>query len=554
MAPPGENDPSELCVGASMAQSAVQSEPLSPPSPPAAQRPRAVPGVRWRPLLLGSLAGLLYVAGFPGGDWHRFTFVLGLVAFVPAVLGTRGLGLRGALLVGGAMGLVSHLIAYHWLIHLLREFAGLPWPLAALGWVLLCLAQGASFGVGVAAAHWLRQRTGWPWAATLAVGLTAMDFVYPLLFPSYVANTLGGATWLMQGADVFGVLGGTALVGVVNGALADWLEARRDKRAAPRRVLAGAALLLVVWTGYGAVRSAQVDADASAAEKLEVGLVQHNLGGMANLTDRREGLLRLVRGTRDLAGRGADLVVWPEGALSRIVQEGRTNVVDEVLGGLRQPLLFGATRVQLDERGDRIPYNSAFISDASGEVSGSYDKTVLLAMGEYIPGDWLYPDIYRLIPAASRWGRGTRTAPLELGSWRLGTYICYEDIIPRHVQKLMAERDGARPDVMVNITNDSWYGHTTEPAIHLSLATWRAVEHRRALVRSTNTGVSAIVDPAGRVVAQTGMQEEATLLAPVPRMTGRTVYQVIGDVAGWASLALLAAGGGLARRRSSTAA
>jgi apolipoprotein N-acyltransferase len=119
--------------------------------------------------------------------------------------------------------------------------------------------------------------------------------------------------------------------------------------------------------------------------------------------------------------------------------------------------------------------------------------------------------------------------------------VCYEDLIPTLVRKIW-KKDGPA-DVLVNVTNDSWYGDTHEPLIHLVLASFRSIETRRALIRSTNTGISAIVDPSGRIVQRTGQWTQETLVADVPLIEdgSTTVYMKAGDVVGWlaASLALL---------------
>lgn len=500
---------------------------------------------RRRQLALAALGGVLYVLAFPGVD----QFYLAFIAFVPTILAARHTSVRRAVWLGAVTGFVSHLGGYYWVVHLLREFAYLPLPVAIFGWLLVCVGQGASFGVGVGLARWLQKRTQWPWAMTLAVGLTAMDFLYPLLFPSYIANTMGGWLWMMQTADIWGVLGVTALVGAINGALADLVIAQRKKKPLPARVLASVGL---VWTAslvYGVVRIGQTDARAADAPTLRVGLVQANVGGAANHQNSQEAVRRHVRATKALYADGVDLVVWPEGAYSRVVDPERSNVVDGLLQGTPQALLFGATRLDVDRHGASLPHNSAFLSDATGKVVGWYDKTVLLAFGEYIPGgDW-FPQIYKWLPYSSHFGRGKSTAPLELNGWKLGTYICYEDIVPRFVRTMMVPSGGARPHVMVNITNDSWYGDTTEPPIHLSLAKYRAVEHRRALVRSTNTGISALVDPAGRVVKQTRTYREETLVGDVPKMTGDTLYQHLGDTVGYLALGVLLLGGVVGRRK-----
>lgn len=495
-------------------------------------------------LLLAALSGVLYVLAFPGVD----QFYLAFVAFVPAMLAARHATVRRAVLLGAVAGFVSHLGGYYWVVHLLREFAHLPLPAAVGGWLLVCLGQGASFGVGLGLARFLNARTGWPFALTLPVGLVAMDFLYPLLFPSYVGNTMAGALWLMQTADLWGVLGVSGLVGAVNGGLVDVLAARVDRRPFPLRpaIASGAVLLFALI--YGAVQVSRIDARMAQAPSLKVGMVQSNIGGQLHHEDRGRSNRIHREMTRELAAQGVDLVVWPEGAWTGRVDPEHTNVRLSVLGGLEQPLLFGATRYGPDANGVRLPFNSAFLADGSGKVVGSYDKIQLLAFGEYVPGaDW-FPQIYEWLPYAARFGRGMTTEPLPFGEWKLGTYICYEDILPRFVQRIMAPRDGVRPHLMVNITNDSWYGDTTEPPIHLALARFRSVEHRRALVRSTNTGISAFVDATGRVTGKTRTYVRESLVGTVPLLEGDTVYQRLGDVVGFAALGLLVFGGWRRRR------
>ena len=112
--------------------------------------------------------------------------------------------------------------------------------------------------------------------------------------------------------------------------------------------------------------------------------------------------------------------------------------------------------------------------------------------------------------------------------------ICYEDIFPGQVRSLMRGGQDLRiPDVLINLTNDSWYGKTTEPIEHLALASFRSIEHRRSLVRSTNTGISAFVDPVGRIAARSGIWTRETLVDRVAMMQGRTVYALLGDWLGW---------------------
>jgi apolipoprotein N-acyltransferase len=180
-----------------------------------------------------------------------------------------------------------------------------------------------------------------------------------------------------------------------------------------------------------------------------------------------------------------------------------------------------------------------------GKILGTYDKMVLVPFGEYIPFGDTFTWLYSWSPYSSRFWPGENEEPLQLGKHLLSVNICYEDIFPGQIRMLM---NGGRyhriPEAMFNLTDDSWYGNTVEPMEHLALASFRAIEHRRPLVRSTNTGISAIVDPVGRVDHSIRQWTKGTLIRLIPMMHGRTVYAVIGDSLGWlcAILVLLGIG------------
>jgi apolipoprotein N-acyltransferase len=218
-----------------------------------------------------------------------------------------------------------------------------------------------------------------------------------------------------------------------------------------------------------------------------------------------------------------------------------------VLRGFDTPVLFGALswepRVpdESDHRTRRL-YNTAVLVDGKGRVVGMTDKIFLLAFGETIPLGDTFPIFYEWIPEASRFTPGREPSVIRWGDKTLGMLVCYEDILPRFANEVMA----LEPDVLINITNDAWFGRTGEPYLHMMLAAMRAVEHRRTLIRSTNTGVSVVVDPVGRILQQTSMDDAEVLVADVPLMKGRTLYSRIGEAFGhgcvaWAFLVLVVA-------------
>ena len=139
------------------------------------------------------------------------------------------------------------------------------------------------------------------------------------------------------------------------------------------------------------------------------------------------------------------------------------------------------------------------------------------------------PFLYKLSPNTGSFTRGAHTKPLVHNGIKYGVLICYEDILPNFVLDVMK----SRPDILINITNDAWFGDTHEPIIHLALSVFRSVEHRRYLVRSTNTGISAFIAPTGEITHQTGTFTQETLLASVIPLSTDTLYSQFGNWLGW---------------------
>jgi apolipoprotein N-acyltransferase len=216
-----------------------------------------------------------------------------------------------------------------------------------------------------------------------------------------------------------------------------------------------------------------------------------------------------------------DLIVWPETSYMHALPRSLPASGAAVRADLDAPLLFGGVRREGERR-----FNSAMLVDADGIIRSAYDKRFLIPFAEYVPLGDLFPAWAEAAPTLSRFDAGERSTVLSLGDWRIATPICYETIRPGYVRELV--RSGA-PHLLVSLTNDGWFGDSPEPRIHLALARFRAIEHRRYLVRATNTGISAIVDPLGRVVAQTEVFEAASIAGDVRLLEARTLYERFGS-------------------------
>jgi len=528
-------------------------------------------------VLLAALAGtLLFLACADFDVWPLAWF--GLLPLLFVLLDEDGQPrVKRPFLYGYITGLFANGGGFYWIVGLLMRFGHLPF-LAALPLFLLLIAyQALTFGLFATILCRLRRHLDVPvtWLAPLV--WVACELCVPYVFPWYLAITQAWVPPVIQIADITGPLGVSFVLVLSNGAL--WqvftsvlagrsLLGREHSRllAKSMRPPLGAALTIVLVLGYGSVRIYQIDHERATAEKVKVGVVQANIGIHEKFVPglREEQHAVHLRLSQELSQQGAELIVWPESsypyplprAFSRDFpdQDGR-----KLQRGFRTPLLFGA--LTLDRSSDGwVPYNTALLLDESGNVRGSFDKNFLLIFGEYLPFARQLSFLRELIPEISNFARGTetRTFPFDHRGKRysLGPMICYEDIIPAFGRRLFSSP--TPPNLMVNITNDAWFGATSEPYEHLALAVFRAVEHRVDLVRAVNTGVSAFIDAAGRVYKKgpavdpmlTPNVQPVTLLADAALLQPGGLYQSLGDTFGGACLVLVGLLGLLARRRA----
>jgi apolipoprotein N-acyltransferase len=477
---------------------------------------------------LAVLCGVLYFLAFPGMNLWPLAFV----AVAPLVVALRGQTPRRALGLGWTAGFTMTMCGFYWLLTMLQVFSGFGTPLCLVFMVILCAYQAGRIGL----AGWLYGRAetrGWPAAPVFAAAFVTSELVFPLLFPWYYGATVHNAVVFLQTAD----LGGPYLVGLVlvaaNLGVAELVIARREHRTPDRRVLQVALAVPAVAALYGYVRLRMVDAAAAEAEPVKVGIIQGN----QPLLGRHNALGVHLARTKELKEKGVDLVVWSEGASARADRESPDyqEVRRAFTNRLGVPTVVGGLLVRPPKGSEHAVYfNTALMADTDGSIKGRYDKQYLLAFGEYIPFGDTFPVLYEVSPNSSRFSAGSSLEPLPFGTHKISAMICYEDILPGFVNGMVQHAD---PDLLVNLTNDTWFGDSTEPWIHLALAKLRAVEHRRYLIRSTNSGVSALVDPVGRVPLHGATFTEEALIGVAKFMRSKTGYEILGDWP-WRLLAL----------------
>lgn len=474
----------------------------------------------------------LYAAAAAGGlliavCFLRFAlFPLAWVAFVPLLwVVPRAVSARQAAKLGFVAGLATNLPAFYWLVYTIHVFGGFGVALATLFYVTLTLFTAGQF-VLFALALW---RTGpGPLAVAPPLVWVCLEFLFPNLFPWRLAHTQWHVPVLLQVGDLTGPYAlSFAMVWFSAGLVA---LGQRPRRWAP---LGAAATLAAAIAAYGAVRLPAIDAAITAAPAMRVALVQGNIGleekgDIRYFTVNVDTYRRLSAAVQD----AVDLLVWPETVQQEWIPADAVGLDDKThpFPETRRPLIFGSLAYRLTGPREADEFNSAFIVGPDARVLGRYDKRILMPFGEYLPLSSLIPAIKEISPMSGSYTAGKTVAIFDVpGKARVGQLICYEDLLADMVRE--TTRGGA--EVLATILNDAWYGDTAAPHQHQALALWRTVENRRYLLRGSNSGVTSIIDPAGRVVAEGGVFREEVVTGTVHPLQIETIYTRYGDVFAW---------------------
>jgi apolipoprotein N-acyltransferase len=273
-------------------------------------------------------------------------------------------------------------------------------------------------------------------------------------------------------------------------------------------------------------------------------------------------LTALQEQSRRLQGQGARLLLWSEGSFPVAVprdfsEDFAPDSLIMIRRGFDVPTIIGA---DMYDAAHDDAFNSAILLDADGRVGGRYDKVRLLAFGEYIPGIEAFPWLRKFLPeGAGRFTPGSGPGVLNFAgpagqTWHFAPVICYEDILPGFIRGV----GRLHPNLLVNLTSDSWFGADTEPWEHLALSVFAGVELRVSLVRAVNSGVSALIDANGRVVQQTYADDpyrrprpsDGVVVSAAIMSGSATIFTRVGNLFAYLCLAACLLAAGAAWRRS----
>lgn len=464
---------------------------------------------------------------------------IAFIALVPFLRALRGLRPRGGFGAGLLWGTAAIWVIGHWVPGALAFYYQQPLWFGVLFSLGASVVLAGSYYAGFAAtACWLSSRTS---GTARALLLSALWVSWELAR----ARLLTGDPWLLLGyslirspaliqvADIGGVYLLSFVVVFVNATIAELLPPLGRPMRSVARLLAPAVCLLVAVYAYGTWRLSQVLPHEPA---IPVVVVQGNndLGSQWQAEFYGRGLQHyLDLSSSAVRNQGASVIIWPETAVTFfLAREPRyQGLIVQMLQAAGADLIVGAPH--FEDRDPALPqfFNSAFYLTAQGEITGRYDKAHLLPFAEYFPLRTIQ-FLRRRFERVRSFTPGAGTTLLDTRLGKVATVICFEAIFPEIVRSQMAL--GA--DLLVNLSNDVWLGAGAGPQQHLAMVALRAVENRTWVVRATTTGISAVIDPRGRIVSRTESLTSAVLREEIVPLRITTTYKRFGDVFAYACL------------------
>ncbi|MFP6643209.1 MAG: apolipoprotein N-acyltransferase, partial [Candidatus Latescibacterota bacterium] len=501
------------------------------------------------PIAAGILSGTLYGLSLPTADldwlaWICLVPVLA-VAFKPS-------STEGAFLSGLAAGGVAGGFRVYWIAETLGRYGNLDVAesVATTCLLVIYLALYPMLFVGVC--HSLRSGIsrdghrqfrgaglGFPWLAAATWSL--LDWAQTWMISGFPWAVLGTSQYdrplIASFAALAGVHGLTFAIVAVNGGLTQLLFAKGRRR----RLAGGVAvllplLLIFVWSDLHLSRLST----EPTGPPLRVGIVQGNIGQDVKWKPgwKQATMQKYIELTRNLAkvSERLDLILWPETALPFRFDDAThaafRRSVTQLATDLDTPLLIGSLGTK-SSTGQPGLFNRSFLIARDGRLAATADKVHLVPFGEYLPFPWFFGYMSELTAQSGAFDPGKEHAVLPLppigpqaAGQRLGLFICYESIFPSIPRELT--RKGA--SILVNTTNDAWFGTTAAPYQHFAMVSLRAVETGRPVLRAANTGISGAIDADGRVLHATDLFTTDTVVVEVRPRTELTPYVRFGDV------------------------
>ena len=488
-----------------------------------------------RDLLLSLLSGILLILSFPNFDLEFFAWF----ALVPLFYSIEGKGSYRSFKLGFLTGIVSFLGILYWIVVAVHTYGNIPLVPSVL--ILLLLVAYLSLFIGAFAflTRLIQIRSGIQPILFTPFLWVALEYLRSLLLTGFPWANLSYSQYLnlpfIQMADITGACGPSFVILLVNATLF-CIFRQWPKRIFPFKEVIVTAIFLLGFLIYGYIKMGMVDRQMIQNPPLKIGLVQGDIDQSIKWDKgfQLETLKIYEKLSFRVAEEKPDLIIWPETATPFFFQDAKEYqpLVLDIPKKTSAFLLFGSPFYKI-ERGKVNHYNSAYLVSPSGEIVGKYDKIHLVPFGEYVPMQDLLFFIGSLGEGIGDFHSGKEIYNFSLPQGKFGVLICFEIIFPDLCRKFV--KKGA--NFLVTITNDAWFGRTSAPYQHFSMAAFRAVENRVFVARAANTGITGIIDPKGKILKEGGIFRQEAMNGMIRLSNQKTFYTLHGDVFAWAGSA-----------------
>lgn len=476
-------------------------------------------------ILLPAISGLILTISFPPFSIPYLPFV----GLVPILFSIQDKSPKDSFRTGYIAGMFHYLTLLYWIPYPITHYGGIS-PYLSIGpYIMLCAYLSLFFAIFC----WLCRFKREPAIILYPLYWIILEFIRSKILTGFPWCLLGYTQYknihMIQVADITGVYGISYVIVMTNVLIYHLIKKRR--RAV--EVTVGSMILLAVY-GYGFYRvNCKIDGKWIKAAIIQGNIDQSIKWNPSYQSKTIDIYYNLTRSSYKYSPR---LIIWPETAVPFYFQDdGKlADIIYRIPRESGALLLFGSPAYLKTRKGINY-YNRAYVL-SYGHPPLFYDKVHLVPFGEYVPMKKILFFLNRLVPAAGDFSPGWEIKPVKNNDVSAGIMICFEAIFPEiartHVKK------GA--NVLVNISNDAWFGRTSAPYQHLAMSIFRAVENRRALVRATNTGISGFIDPYGRIIKRSQLYKREILISTVPLINQySSFYTDYGDVFVYAAIFMM---------------
>jgi apolipoprotein N-acyltransferase len=479
------------------------------------------------------LSGILLVLSFPVFDLYAFAWI----AFVPLLLSLWEKNPKETFVAGFLFGVTYFFGTLYWIYHSINHYGGVSFFTSICLVLLLCGYLSLYPALFSYLFSSVVKKTKLPAVFIVPVFWVVLEFLRSYALSGFPWASIGYSQYtflsLIQISDLTGIYGVSFLVLAFNGAVVDILLLKKRIHKMPLFPLSytvvGISILILIMISTFSYGKWRLD-EKRPGKAFRVSIVQGNIEQDKKWEPAYQNdVINIYTDlSKQAALASADLIVWPETAVPFFFEHDVTHTenIINMQKDLDAYLLLGSVMIRERSPEQNLLSNSAILLDKKGKKTYEYDKIHLVPFGEYVPFRKLLFFIDKLVVGVGNYRAGKEYPKAETEFGRFGTLICYEIIFPGKVRKFYT--DGG--DFMVTITNDAWFGMTHGPHQHFSMAVFRAIENRKPVIRSANTGVSGFIDSSGKILATTPLFQRMVMNQTIQTDRTMTFYTKYGDL------------------------